>query len=97
MIARIIESAEADLQRAFDYYEQIRRGLGQELMDEFRRGLNEIIVNPNAWQKLDRLHRRYRLSRFPYGIIYQSSDTEVLVISLTHLHRKPGSWRRRVK
>lgn len=95
MTAKVLQSAETDLQSAFDFYQKARPGLGFELLDEFRRGVNEIILNPDAWQMLDKFRRRYRLSRFPYGIIYESSETEVLIIAVTHLSQKPGSWRRR--
>ncbi|MEJ0088247.1 MAG: type II toxin-antitoxin system RelE/ParE family toxin [Limisphaerales bacterium] len=37
--------------------------------------------------------RRCRTHRFPYGIIYTVENSEVLIVSVMHLHRHPESWR----
>jgi hypothetical protein len=33
--------------------------------------------------------------RFPYGVVYQILESEILVVAITHLHRRPGYWRDR--
>ena len=48
----------------------IRRELADELMDEFRRGVEQILKHPRGWQLQGRRHRAYRLDRFPYRIVY---------------------------
>ena len=83
MTAIALDEAEDDLQRAFDYYELQRAGLGGELVHEFRRGVERIIEFPNAWQRLDETYRRYRLHRFPYGIVYRvdSANNQIVIVS----------------
>lgn len=99
MTASILEEAEEDLERAFNYYQTQRPGLGGELVDEFRHGVERILEFPNAWQPLDDTYRRYRLRRFPYGIIYrvEPNTARAVIIAIMHLSQKPGSWRHRVK
>lgn len=97
MNVSMLAQAEAELEEAFDYYQLQRPGLGLELLDEFRRGVDRIVEFPNAWQALDDLYRRYRLRRFPYGIVYRigSTDSDLMVVAFAHLRRRPGSWRGR--
>ena len=41
--------------------------------------------------------RRYRLSRFPYGLIYTINNDDILVLAVAHLHRlRPDYWRDRL-
>jgi plasmid stabilization system protein ParE len=97
MSARILPEAEEDIESVFRFYETARPGLGLEMLDEFRKGVDQILRYPNAWHPLGGPYRRYRLHRFPYGIIYSADrgGQDILIIALMHLSRKPGSWRGR--
>ena len=90
----LLAEAEVDLEAAFHYYQSQRLGLGLEMLDEFRRGIEHILRHPTAWAPLDETYRRYRLHRFPYGIIYRSgaSADEILVVAIMHMSQKPGLW-----
>jgi len=93
----ILAEAEEDLERAFDYYEAQRRGLGVEMVEEFRRGVARILEYPGAWQSLDATYRRCRMHRFPYGIVYRNSAgaEEIVIVAVMHLSQRPGWWERR--
>jgi plasmid stabilization system protein ParE len=97
MTVRLATAADQDLDEAFSYYEAIRPGLGVELLHEFRRGIDHILELPGGWQRMDELYRRYRLNRFPYGIVYREDKigNEIVVVEVMHLKRKPADWRRR--
>jgi plasmid stabilization system protein ParE len=96
MRADLLPEAEADLESAFLYYQSQRHGLGVEMLEEFRSGIEQILRHPGAWAPLDETYRRYRLHRFPYGIVYRIASSEViLVVAIMHLSRKPGFWRGR--
>jgi plasmid stabilization system protein ParE len=97
MIVEILPEAEKDLELAFDYYQAKRFGLGDDMLDEFRAGIDRILEYPRAWQAMDRVYRRYRLHRFPYGIIYRldSAADRVIIVAIMHLSRQPRLWRQR--
>ena len=97
MRATILAEGERDLERAFDYYEGRCRGLGHEMVEEFRRGVDRILEFPTAWQRLDDVYRRYRLRRFPYGIVYRVDTIadQVVIVCLMHLSQRPDWWRGR--
>jgi hypothetical protein len=71
MNARTIPQADQDMERAFDYYQSVRPGLGHALLDGFRRGLDLILEYPFGWQAMDEVYRRYPIRRFRYAIIYR--------------------------
>ncbi|MGD0463312.1 MAG: type II toxin-antitoxin system RelE/ParE family toxin [Tepidisphaeraceae bacterium] len=97
MMANILPGAEEDIETAFRYYEAEHRGLGVELLDEFRSGIEQILRFPQAWHPMDETYRRYRQHRFPYGIVYRTIENSggFLVVAVMHLSRKPGSWYQR--
>jgi plasmid stabilization system protein ParE len=97
MMVMMLAEAEEDLERAYRHYERLRPGLGDEMVDQFRRGIERIILHPNAWQALDATYRRYRLRRFPYGIVYRvdAVANTAIIVAVMHLSQKPGWWKSR--
>ena len=97
MTVVMLEEAKAELTEAFEYYERKRKGLGDEFVTEFRRGIDMILFCPTAWNPLDQIFRSYRLNRFSYGIIYRIDESvnEIVVEAVMELHREPDYWRGR--
>lgn len=83
-----------ELAGAFHYYQDQREGLGDEFLDEYRRGLEQIIQFPTAWGLIDDITRRHRLKRFPYGIHYVIRLDQILITTVVHLHSDPKNWQR---
>jgi plasmid stabilization system protein ParE len=94
---RFLVEAEAELDGAVTYYNAQLSGLGAELAAEVRDGLARVEEHPKAWQLLGRRVRRYRLTRFPYGLLYTELQSEIVVLAVMHLHRKPDYWRERLE
>jgi plasmid stabilization system protein ParE len=92
MTVIILDEAEADLERAFDYYEGHRAGLGVEMLEEYRRGVERILEYPNAWGLFGEVYRRYRIHRFPYGIVYRVDlvADRAVIVAVMHLAEEPG-------
>jgi mRNA-degrading endonuclease RelE of RelBE toxin-antitoxin system len=95
MKVEMLGIAELELLDAVSYYETEQQGLGERLLDEVERGQGQIAQYPHAWSKVSRRSRRYRLRRFPYGLIYQVVGEKALILAVMHLHRRPGYWRKR--
>jgi hypothetical protein len=93
---RFLVEAEAELADAVAYYDGMLPGLGAEFALEVRDGLTRIEQYPKAWQLLGRRARRYCLSRFPYGLVYAPLLSEIVVLAVMHLHRKPDYWKERL-
>ena len=97
MIWRIETAAEAELAEAAEWYDATRVGLGAELLDEFDSGVRRIVEFPHAWQPLSPRTRQHQLHRFPYAIVYQVRDDEIVIVAVAHLRRQPRYWRGRIK
>ncbi|HMP77752.1 MAG TPA: type II toxin-antitoxin system RelE/ParE family toxin [Kiritimatiellia bacterium] len=93
MIIRILETAEREIRRISDRYNEESPGLGYEFLDEFLNTTGRIQRNPEAWQALSRRARRALTRRFPYGVIYQIRKSEILIVAVMHLHRHPDAWK----
>ncbi|HMD98943.1 MAG TPA: type II toxin-antitoxin system RelE/ParE family toxin [Terriglobia bacterium] len=61
------------------------------------RAIQRILQYPEAWSPLSARTRRCRTNKFPYGVIYQIRGDTVLIVAVMHLHRKPGTWKNRLR
>ena len=88
--------AEAEFNRAVEYYEQLQSGLGIEFAEEIYATITRIIQYPDAWSVLSEHSRRCLVNRFPYGLVYQIKSRSLRIIAVAHLHRRPGYWKERL-
>ena len=89
--------AEKELNMAISYYNESKNGLGLEFAREVYLAIQNIIAFPLAWSQLSTNTKRFLINRFPYGVIYQIANEEILIIALMHLNREPGYWEKRIK
>lgn len=97
MMVRLLDMAEIELDEAVAWYEAQVPGLGLKLVAEIRHAREMIAAFPGAWHLLDTGVRRYRLNRFPFGLIYTIENGEIIILAIAHHHREPGYWRERLR
>ncbi len=97
MNVRVLEVAQQELDEAISYYNGQVAGLGDAFLLEAVAAIERIRRFPEGWHPLAKDIRRCRLRRFPYGLIYQTDKTEVIIIAVAHSHRRPSYWRDRLK
>ncbi len=90
------EDAEAEFDRAVEYYEDSQSGLGLEFAQEVYAAITRVIQFPDAWSPMSKNTRRCLVSRFPFGVIYQVKSDYVCIIAVADLRRRPNYWRDRV-
>ncbi len=66
--------------------------LGLAFVAEFERAANLVLANPLLGTEFRGNRRRFILRRFPYSIIYQSTQAELRVLAVAHHRRRPGYW-----
>ena len=97
MNLRIHRLAVAEIDHEVDYYESCSAGLGDELEDDIDAVLETILQFPHAapqWR--DRPDRRVAvLDRFPFTLVYQVKENEIVILARAHMSRRPGYWSRR--
>ena len=96
MDIRFLAIAERELDEAIEYYNVELPGLGDDFLLQVLGALERIRHYSEAWQLLTQNIRRCRVQRFPWGVIYQILESEILIVAVAHLHREPGYWQDRV-
>ncbi len=81
---------------AFCYYQQQMNGLGDDFIKEIMAAINRVKLNPYAWSIFSENTRRCLVNRFPYAIIYQIDEEQILIVAIAHLHRNPEYWKNRI-
>jgi len=85
-----------ELTDSIDYYEKNYPGLGLEFSEEVYSTVQRILQFPKAWTKISKNCRRCITQRFPFGIIYQVKDDEIIIVSVMQLNQKPKKWDERI-
>ena len=82
-------AAAADIDGAFNWYQNQRAGLGDEFRDALRSTLNQVQVNPRLFQVVHRGTRRALLRRFPYGVYFKEFPEVIIIVACMHGRREP--------
>ncbi len=88
--------ADAEFDKAVEYYEQRQSGLGFEFAEEVYSAIARITEYPDAWAPLSKNTRRCLMNRFPYGVIYQVQTNGLRIIAIANLQRRPAYWNERI-
>jgi toxin ParE1/3/4 len=67
--------ASADVQKAYDWYEAQRQGLGSEFLGRVEQAVARIERNPLAYGKVVLDARRVNLQQFPYTLFYKIRES----------------------
>lgn len=82
---------------AIGFYERSRSGLGLRFSREVYSTIKRVILGPAAWPQITENTRRCLMRRFPYGVIYEVREHDVLIVAVAHLDREPFYWSERIK
>ena len=95
MKVRAVEAAKQEIAGAIAYH----RGISSILGDRFERALNrailEMIDYPTMHPYVSDKHRRRRMKKFKYGIVYEIISDEIVIIAFMHQSRQPDYWKDR--
>ena len=86
-----------DLRSAYLWYESKRPGLGEDFGLCVEAALALVRDNPLLGRPLHGTARRVLVRRFPYAIFYEVEHRRVVVFAVSHGHRDPEGWLRRLE
>ncbi|MEA3241211.1 MAG: type II toxin-antitoxin system RelE/ParE family toxin [Pseudomonadota bacterium] len=66
--------------------------LGERFLDIVETATIEIAESPETWPEVDPGIRRRLLRRFPYSILYQIIQDEIIIVAVMHHKQKPRYW-----
>jgi len=89
----IVVQSEAiiEIQKAFEWYEHNRAGLGHEMIQEIEEGFERLSRHPHHYSATNKKYRKIRINRFPYIIIFEIEEAKIIVIAIRHIRQKPKS------
>lgn len=87
--------AEADIERAYQWYETQSPGLGSEFVRMLDGAFAAILRQPESYPVIHRDVRRTLLRRFPYALFYVVQEERVQVLACLHERQHPRRWRSR--
>jgi plasmid stabilization system protein ParE len=84
--------AQDEFLEALRFYRRESAELARSFSNAVRRTVAEASDEISIGETLrPGVHRR-RVARFPYDVIYESSDRELFVLAVAHHHRRPEYW-----
>ncbi|MBL8476187.1 MAG: type II toxin-antitoxin system RelE/ParE family toxin [Methyloversatilis sp.] len=87
--------AECDLASSYAFYQECRRGLGDDFLSSVEESFERISKNPFLYPDIHSGIRRALLRRFPYGVFYLVIDGRISVLAVLHAARNPDEWQTR--
>ncbi len=93
---RVLEEAAEDLENAKEFYDKQEPGIG----DYCVRTLLSEIASLKQFHGIHKAHwglLRMLSKKFPYGIFYRETKSEIQVIAVLDLRRRPSRLRKRIR
>jgi len=86
----VSDLAISNIIEAYDWYESQRPGLGVELLKEWETATEYLSENAGNYQVKHHGFRHLMLKRFPYLIIYEIENEQLVVVfNIIHAQRNP--------
>ncbi|TCD29738.1 type II toxin-antitoxin system RelE/ParE family toxin [Pedobacter psychrodurus] len=74
---------------AYDWYEEQKVGLGDLFLAELSRCYSKLEKNPLFYQKLKKNYRHLVLNKFPYVLIFEVNENEIIIFAVFHTAKNP--------
>jgi len=88
LIVKVKEQANKEVANAYAYYESKQNGFGEYFLSDFSNTINAIKLSPNGFVKFHQ-YRQVRFSVFPFVIVYEVIENELVVYAVFETHQDP--------
>lgn len=86
----ITDDAVTEINQAYLWYEDKSNGLGERFLDSLDYCFNSVIKAPKIFQKIYKKQRQAIVHNFPYVVIYEIIETEIVVYAVFNTHLNPN-------
>lgn len=80
----------------FQYYEEIRDGLGHDFLSCLEDAFDRIKTKPLAYRLVYKTLRRTALKRFPYRVFFVLDQQIIVVLAVMHIRKDPDFGAKRI-
>jgi plasmid stabilization system protein ParE len=86
--------AQRDIDKAAEWYERQREGLGFTFLDRVDQGLDKIALNPTGYRKVFGENRRCTLEQFPYALWFKVENDVIVEVLANRVPAREafGGW-----
>lgn len=87
---KVLPLAEKEIADAIEFYESRSKGLGKRFLTYLKSYLKVLKTNPELFEIKKQPHyRELTLVKFPFVIIYEISENEIIIHSVFHTSKNP--------
>lgn len=86
---------DCDVREAARWYDRRSPGLGDAFVEAVRRRTDDVIADPERFATSPAGCRYIRLPRFPYVLLFDVIEDELLMLGVLHTARSMEKWRER--
>jgi toxin ParE1/3/4 len=90
-------SAEVDIQKAFETYEEFYEGRGIDFLAHLDLALGSLRTFPEIAPLFLGNYRRLLIPRFPYAIFYSLESGRTIIAGVMYLRQNPEAISRRLR
>ena len=88
----IKEEAKHEIVEAYNWYEDKQNKLGDKLLVSLDECFNTILKNPKIFAKQIQNIRQAIVKTFPYVVIYEIEQKQIIVYAVFNTNQNPGKW-----
>ena len=92
---RFHPEAEVELAAEAQYYDERSAGLGERFTHEVEAAVGIASAFPQIGAPYKYGTRRVFPKRFPFSVVYQEIESELVILAIAPFPRKPAYWRGR--
>mgnify|MGYP001767670417 CR=1 FL=1 len=93
MKAIFLKSAQAELNKAVDYYtEHASERVAEAFLQDALHTRQRLIEHPEIGKAISKRLRAFAFKHFPYFLIYRISAETISIHAVAHQRRRPGYW-----
>jgi plasmid stabilization system protein ParE len=93
---RVLHQAEAEADKAFDWYEGQSESAASGFAAELRDAFLKIRKNPKLYPAYLHGTQHRILNRYPFSVVYRELLDVIQIIAVAHAKRRPGYWKKRI-
>ena len=93
----IKQEAKTDISDAFLWYKNKQEKLGEMFLNALEKRFLIIIKNPELFAKKHNDMRQVSVKKFPYVVIYEIENDNIVVFAVFNTSRNPDIWKQRIK
>lgn len=94
------QEAHEDTIDAYNYYEEKQPGLGERFLETLLKKYQDLAEHPTFYGYIDedplKVLRDVKIDKFPYVVVYEIMDNDVIVYAVHNTYKHPGNKLRKI-